>query len=214
MGEDYDTVPVVGAVGLDIRAVVFDGEAVAGDAVSVDQCVADGFGAALREGHVVFRSTGVAVGVTDDCDFFFGVGLHPFGHVVDVNLFGRHDFVAVDGEAYSSHERSVHAVFLNGSFGAWELGIEVVDCGVGGEELAAEVVYLVVGGGELCHVVAVVEFTELTAAEVDVETADALYVGLDGVAVRAEVPVVAVECGACFSEEVYIFEVRRLRSQV
>ena len=45
--EDYDTVPVVGAVRLNIAAVILNCDAAAVDAVSVDESVSNSVGTAL-----------------------------------------------------------------------------------------------------------------------------------------------------------------------
>lgn len=53
LGEDYDTVPVVCAVRLNIRSVVLDCETVAADSVSVHKSVSDCVGTFLGKCHII-----------------------------------------------------------------------------------------------------------------------------------------------------------------
>lgn len=53
LGEDYDTVPVVCAVRLNIRSVVLDCETVAADSVSVHKSVSDCVGTFLGKRHII-----------------------------------------------------------------------------------------------------------------------------------------------------------------
>lgn len=53
LGEDYDTVPVVCAVRLNIRSVILDCETVAADSVSVHKSVSDCVGTFLGKRHII-----------------------------------------------------------------------------------------------------------------------------------------------------------------
>ena len=200
--EDHDTVPVVvRRIFLNIRAERCGREAILCDAVGVHELSLDCVGTTLRELHVVFRCTGVLVSITCDDDLLVGVSLEPLSHRVDVDLLCGKNLGTVDSEANSSHERSVHTVFLH-NLGTGELSLKGSDSLAASEELGAEVVDLTVEGSDLRNVVALVESIPATAADVEVETAHSLNESIERVAAYVVVPVVSIESRASLSQEV------------
>lgn len=101
MSEYYDTVPVVFVVRLGFATVGLDGEAVGADAVLVGENVGYGLSTTLREFHIVSCGTGVLVGIALYDYVNFGISLHPFGYVVNVDHFFVGNHCRVDLESNS-----------------------------------------------------------------------------------------------------------------
>lgn len=206
MHENYHAVPVVSVVRLSVATFASYVEAVAFDAVFVDEGVSDSLSTLFREAEVVFRSTCATVSITDYINLSVRVVLEPLSHVVDIDLFALTDLRRVDSKSYDRHQRSVVAFFYDSLwFRARELSFASSEFLTAFEEVGAKVVDLVVESSDLSHIVAFVECSPATSADVDVEAGDSSDVSVDVVAVSAEVPVVAVESSASFSEEVSVF---------
>ena len=147
LGEEHDTVPVVGVVGLNRAAGGFYSEARSIYTVIVDEDVGYSLSAALRELLVVSGRAGVLISITANYDRGAGVGFKVFSYVVYVDHFLRRYVGRIDLEAYGGEQRSVDyssSCFGHYHFGAGELSF---GCGagcLGSSQSVAEVVDLIV----------------------------------------------------------------------